>query len=242
MREQDLKTLEFDKVLALLATCALSSVGREACLALRPEPTPDTVAAHSERTWQFFCLLARTVTFPLRPFPAIRPALRQASHKGVMLEGQKLLEILDVVELSRTLGAILLRATAGDDQLADLPSRLLSFPLLAATLHRCLTETGQLADEASPELTALRRRLRSLREEIEHRREDGRAQDLGTPVSDGAERVSHSSRGRQSPADFSRRLCGHWRSSIAGTEPVYVLCSYAKPCRNHADPLGAGVA
>lgn len=169
MREQDLQTLEFDKVLSVLATCALSSVGREACLALRPETTPDTVAAHTERAWQFFCLLGRTATFPLRSFPDIRPALRQAVHEGAMLEGQKLLEILDVVELSRTLGIVLLRATEGYDQLADLPSRLLSFPLLEATLRRCLTENGQLADEASPELTALRRRLRSLREEIEQR-------------------------------------------------------------------------
>jgi DNA mismatch repair protein MutS2 len=46
---------------------------------------------------------------------------------------------------------------------------LLAFPSLEDTLRRCLDESGQLKDEASPELRSLRRRLRALNEEIEQR-------------------------------------------------------------------------
>ncbi len=169
MRERDLQTLEFDKVLSLLADCALSSAGREASLALRPQTTADRVEAESERTRQFFYLLAEFPAFPLRPFPDIRPALRQAAHQGMVLEGQKLLEILDIIELSRALSTFFQRLASGYKQLVDLPTRLLSFPELEDTLRRCLTDSGQLQDEASPELYALRRRLRALVEEIEQR-------------------------------------------------------------------------
>lgn len=54
MRERDLQTLEFDKVLSLLADCALSSAGREASLALRPQTAAERVEAESERARQFF--------------------------------------------------------------------------------------------------------------------------------------------------------------------------------------------
>ena len=99
MRERDLQVLEFDKVLQLLAGCALSSAGQEACLALRPQTTAEEVEAESERTWQFFRLLEAQLTLPLRGFPDIRPSLQWAAHEGAALEGQKLLEVLEVVAL-----------------------------------------------------------------------------------------------------------------------------------------------
>ncbi len=169
MRERDLQTLEFDKVLSLLADCALSSAGREASLALRPQTATERVEAESERTRQFFHLLAAFPAFPLRPFPDIRPALHWAAHAGATLDGQKLREILDSIELSRTLATFLRDSALEYGQLVDLPTRLLTFPALEDTLNRCLESNGQLKDEASPELSTLRRRLRALVEEIERR-------------------------------------------------------------------------
>lgn len=169
MREDDLRALEFDKVLQLLADCALSSAGQEACLALRPETSAEQVEAESERTWQFFRLLEEQFTLPLRAFPDIRPSLQWAAHAGAALDGAKLLEILEVAVLSRTLATFFRRHASGYSHLKDLPGRLLSFPELEDTLRRCLDESGQLKDEASPELRALRRRLRALAEEIERR-------------------------------------------------------------------------
>ena len=169
MRERDLQVLEFDKVLQLLAGCALSSAGQEACLALRPQTAAEKVEAKSERTWQFFRLLEEQLTLPLRGFPDIRPSLQWAAHEGAALEGQKLLEVLEVVALSRTLSTFFRRQTGGYSQLTDLPARLLSFPELEDVLRRCLDESGRLKDEASPELRSLRRRLRALSEELEQR-------------------------------------------------------------------------
>jgi DNA mismatch repair protein MutS2 len=172
MRERDLQALEFDKVLQLLAGCALSSAGHEACLTLRPQFAEEKVEAESERAWQFFRLLEEQLTLPLRQFSDIRSALQWAVHAGTALEGLKLLEIQEVITLSRALSIFFRRQVGGYDRLKDLPERLLSFPELEDTLHRCLDESGRLKDEASPELRTLRRRLRMLGEEIEHRLQD----------------------------------------------------------------------
>ena len=169
MRERDLQALEFDKVLHLLAGCTLSGAGHEACLALRPQIAVEKVEAESERTWQFFRLLEEQLTLPLRQFSDIRPSLQWAAHAGAALEGLKLLEILDVATLSRALAIFFRRQAAGYRHLMDLPEQLLSFPGLEDTLRRCLDESGRLKDEVSPELRSLRRRLRALGEEIEHR-------------------------------------------------------------------------
>lgn len=169
MRPRDLHALEFDKVLSLLADCALSSAGRQACLAIQPQTSADGAIAESERTWQFFRLLDKHPTLPLREFPDIRPALQWALHAGAALDGARLLDIRAVIVLSRTLSAFLRRHADGYDHLADLPARLLAFPELEDVLHRCLDERGRLTDEASPELRAVRRRVRTLTEEIERR-------------------------------------------------------------------------
>lgn len=169
MRDRDLHALEFDKVLHLLADCALSSAGREACLALRPQQTKEIVEAESARTWQLFRLLEEQLSLPLRGFADIRSSLQWAAHEGASLEGLKLLEILDVIALSRTLATFFRRYTGAYPQLRTLSVHLPSFPELEETLHRCLDEGGGLKDEASPELRALRRRLRALSEELEER-------------------------------------------------------------------------
>jgi DNA mismatch repair protein MutS2 len=169
MRTRDLQALEFEKVLHLLADCALSSAGRQACLAIRPQTVASSVIAESERTWQFFRLLEERLTLPLYEFPDIRPTLQWTARGGRALEGLKLLEIQTVIVLSRTLSAFFRRHAAGHDRLADLPVRLLTFPELEDALRRCLDDQGNLTDDASPELRTIRRRVRTLTEEIERR-------------------------------------------------------------------------
>ena len=169
MRDRDLAALEFDKVLLLLANNTVSSAGREACLDIRPQTVADQVHFESERTWQFFRLLEEHLSLPLREFPDIRPALQWAAQVGASLEGSRLLEVLEVVVLSRVLSTFFHRQAAGHDHLVDLPKRLLTFPELEDTLRRCLDERGHLKDEASPELRSLRRRFRLASAEIEQR-------------------------------------------------------------------------
>ena len=169
MREKDIYALEFDKVLQLLADCAVSAAGRQACEALRPQTEPAAIVQDSERTWQFFRLLEEQLSLPLREFSDIRQSLQWARHVGTALEGAKLLEILSVLRLARQLSVFFQRHASTTPALADLPARFPVFRDLEQTLDRCLDDGGALKDEASPELRRLRRRVRTLDEEIERR-------------------------------------------------------------------------
>ncbi len=169
MRERDLLALEFDKVLQLLADCALSSAGRAACLALKPQVAEPLVKEDSERTWQCFRLVEERLSLPLEPFPDIRPTCAQADHGGVALEGQKLRDVLAVVTRARLLARFFRRDAAAFERLNGYADRLPALPDLEAALDRCLDENGGLKDEASATLRSLRRQVHSLSEDIEHR-------------------------------------------------------------------------
>ncbi len=167
MRDKDLHALEFPAVLRLLADCAVSTAGREACAAIRPATAPDQIERSSERTWQFFRLLEEQLTLPLGEFPDIRPALQAASHAGAALEGQRLCDIQATLAVSRQLAQFFRCHARHAPLLADFPARLPALPALEDTLTRCLDDSGKLKDEASPTLYTLRRKVRTLREEIE---------------------------------------------------------------------------
>ena len=169
MRERDLLALEFDKVLQLLADCALSSAGRAACLALKPQVVEPFVKEDSERTWQCFRLVEERLSLPLGSFPDIRPTCEQADHGGAVLEGQKLRDVLAVVTRARLLARFFRRDAAVFDRLKGYADRLPALPDLEAALQRCLDENGGLKDEASAALRSLRRQVHSLGEDIERR-------------------------------------------------------------------------
>ena len=169
MRERDLLALEFDKVLQLLADYALSSAGREACLALKPQIAEPFVEEDSERTWQCFRLVEERLSLPLGPFPDIRPTCEKADHSGVALEGQKLRDVLAVVTRARLLAGFFRRDAAAFDRLKGYADRLPALPDLEAALDRCLDENGSLKDGASATLRSLRRQVHSLGEDIERR-------------------------------------------------------------------------
>ncbi len=169
MRERDLLALEFDKVLQLLADYALSSAGREACLALKPQIAEPFVEEDSERTWQCFRLVEERLSLPLGPFPDIRPTCEKADLSGVALEGQKLRDVLAVVTRARLLAGFFRRDAAAFDRLKGYADRLPALPDLEAALDRCLDENGSLKDGASATLRSLRRQVHSLGEDIERR-------------------------------------------------------------------------
>ena len=169
MRERDLLALEFDKVLQLLADYALSSAGREACLALKPQIAEPFVEEDSERTWQCFRLVEERLSLPLGPFPDIRPTCEKADLSGVALEGQKLRDVLAVVTRARLLAGFFRRDAVAFDRLKGYADRLPALPDLEAALDRCLDENGSLKDGASATLRSLRRQVHSLGEDIERR-------------------------------------------------------------------------
>lgn len=233
MRDTDLSALEFDAVLQLLADCAVSVSGREACTAIRPATDPQQIEENSERTWQFFRLLEEQLSLPLHEFPDIRPALQAASHVGAVLDGPRLLEIQTTLAVSRQLAQFFQRHTQPGSLLADLPARLPALPALEQTLGRCLDDSGGLKDEASPALRTLRRSVRTLRDEIERRlRDQLRSSQLRDLIADQYITIRNNRFVIPVRANFHSRLQGIVQDRSGSGETVFIEPLFAVALNN----------
>jgi DNA mismatch repair protein MutS2 len=172
MRERDLAALEFPSICRHLADCASSALGKDLCLATRPTADRRQADAALQRTWQTLELIEEHGRPPLGAFPDIRPDLRRAAHEGFTLDGEALVGVRGVLEQIHECSAFLRRHAARIVELSDLLQRLRPLPDVESALHRCLDHDGQVLDQASDELAAVRRNIRRLRESISRRLEE----------------------------------------------------------------------
>jgi DNA mismatch repair protein MutS2 len=169
VRERDLKILEFDKVLALVAGHCASEPGREAILRLRPSIDPAQVRERLRAAAEMVELRAHAGSLPLREFSEQRDLLMAASRTGAILEGAALVRVRDFVTASRTAAAFMRSRVERLPHLAALVHNLLAPKELADALLGALADDGGLLDDASPELKRLRTRLRDERADLEAR-------------------------------------------------------------------------
>ena len=168
MRPSDRETLEFASLLENLATHSVSTAGAQACRVLTPRTTARGVGEELARVED-----ARAITedeaAPRSAFPDIRPLLARARTEGLLLEAAECLAVADLLDATRRMGSFLRRAAHDRPRLLASAHQLDPLGELAAELERCLDPEGGLRDDASPELRAIRARLRSLRRSIETR-------------------------------------------------------------------------
>lgn len=168
MRAKDLETLEFETLLGELARHAASSAGKQACCALRPETTASRVRDELTRVADLIAITEEE-PIPLGDFPDIRHHLAESRTIGARLSGSELLEVASALAAIRIVRSYL-RANAGSrPSLLRSVGSLHALPELDAKLADALDEEGNLRDDASPALRAVRRELRQLRAEIEAR-------------------------------------------------------------------------
>jgi DNA mismatch repair protein MutS2 len=169
VRRRDLKALEFDLVVNRVADFAVSPGGKQSCRALLPAAAVEEATSALDIAWQCLRLIERNGALPLGEFPDIRASLGEAAHEGFLLDGKSLLEVRTVLQAARDAFAFLNKHARDLPNLEQLPDRLVLLPALRATLERTLDADGQVTDDASDELAAVRRTLRLLRERVTKR-------------------------------------------------------------------------
>jgi DNA mismatch repair protein MutS2 len=168
MRASDLDTLELPGLLAAVARHAASEAGAEACRARKPRTERHAVESELFRVTETREALREDAS-PLGSFPDIRPLLANACTEGFVLETESCLEILQTLALTDQMRTWLRSRAAGKPKLLTTAQGLHPLPALTELLDRCLDPEGGLRDEASPELRAIRKRLRALRSGLEAR-------------------------------------------------------------------------
>lgn len=166
MQDSVLKTLEYDKILALVADHAQSAVGRDRVLALRPSTERETVLQTQEETADAVRLLLAFGNPPIFGIYPIRAALKRAALGGV-LSMRDLLHIADTLRVSRELQRYVAEAEDGV-MVRAIRSLFLQDGLERAISDSILTE-DTMADTASRALYTIRQKLRTKNDQIKIR-------------------------------------------------------------------------
>ncbi len=169
MRERDLKALEFDKVLGLVAAHAASDPGRIAILALKPSTDSDEVRGRLRLTAELVELRAHAGSLPMQEFVDQRAILLVAAREGALLDGVSLVAVRDFVLAARHVEGFMRSRIEPFPNLGGLAISLVAPKELADALLGTLADDGGLLDDASPDLKRLRNRLREERLELEAR-------------------------------------------------------------------------
>ncbi len=170
MRERDLKALEFEKLVAIVTSFAVSEPGRRRVAALRPSTrmTPKFATGCARpRSWSSCVHDAGGV--PLDDFVDQRELMLAVAPENAVLGGEALVRIRDFVIAARSAEAFLRSRVETLPLIAAIVRNLLAPKELADGLLRALADDGGLLDDASPELKRLRNRMRDQRLDLETR-------------------------------------------------------------------------
>ena len=156
--EKSLQKLELDHVLAMLADCAGSTDGKQACLQLRPETDLEAILAMLDETTAATELSIRKGYPGFSGVKDVDASLERADRGGSLLT-KELLSIAGVLRCARTVKAYIAEDEAPTvlDSLFHMltPNKYLEDKIFGAILSE-----EEIADNASPELAGIRKHIR----------------------------------------------------------------------------------
>lgn len=167
MNERALRSLEFDKIRAQCASHAASDIGREFVDAL--EPVDDLAEAEKllRQTWEADGICRRIGGSPIDSFPDARVTLQRV-RAAYALSPAELLNLAACLKASRRARERLL---SGDEEaeLHRLANPLSSHSTIEDEIARCILTEDEISDNASPELSRIRRQMRITAERVKEK-------------------------------------------------------------------------
>jgi DNA mismatch repair protein MutS2 len=161
-----LRALEFGTIVEQLAGHASFEPSRELALATLPVADATHVGLLQDQTDEADRLLTDQAQASIGGARDIRGALERAARGG-RLTPDELLEVGDTLEATDRFAARL-KAWSGP-HLSGIRDALEPAPELAARIARSIDEGGEILDTASPELAAIRKRLRTAQDRVRER-------------------------------------------------------------------------
>lgn len=160
-----LKTLEYDKIIGMLAECAMTDGARARALSLSPTDDFDTVIERQNKTDDAKRLI-NAKGYPAFSAPENVAAAADRAYKGAILSPR---ELLDIASLLRSARAVLDYANTDkpfETSLDAIFSRLIPKRELEERITRSIISVDLIADEASAELAEIRRKIRNTNNKI----------------------------------------------------------------------------
>jgi DNA mismatch repair protein MutS2 len=163
MQPAVLRALEFDRVVDRVRAFSMTPMGDERLARLAPSGDPQHVAQLLAATTETAKYLASNGLFPLRAAGDVPHTLAALAVEGRALEAARLLALATFLSSVEEAVSAIRRAPGSFARLEAASGAAASFKNEAAQVRQKIDESGEVVDDASPELKAIRDRLRKQR-------------------------------------------------------------------------------
>ena len=160
-----LHTLEYDKIIDMLAGYAATEGARKRALSLLPSDDPETVRRRQEYTTDARRLLAVKGTPGFSADEGV-PAAAERADKGASLSAAELLRIATLLRCARKLLDYLHTDKLFETGLDLIFDRLVPNRYLEERISHSILTEDTIADEASPQLADIRRKMKAANQRI----------------------------------------------------------------------------
>lgn len=165
MEKRVLKTLEYDKILAMLKERASCCISRELVDTMEPSGDFDTVERELKLTAEAETLFYKTGRSPVDDFPDMRHCLERM-HAALFLSTSELLGIASCLKAARIAKDILAKEVGEESYLYNLAGLLITHRSAEEEINRCIINEDEIFDGASPALARIRRAMRLANEKV----------------------------------------------------------------------------
>lgn len=167
MNQKVYHTLEFDKVLAQLASYAACPENQKRCLALTPLTDAAEIAKLQETTADALNRLYKGSGISFSGVKNVNGPLKRLDIGGT-LNTAELLSIASLLEAAKRAKAYDRsdHAQQKDDSLTPLFAQLFPLSPLLEEIRRCIPAEDEIADDATPALAKIRRQIRGMNDRI----------------------------------------------------------------------------
>ncbi len=164
MNERTLYTLEFDKIREMLAEVSPTEGAAEKALRITPASDLEVAVKRQKYTTDAKRLMGHK---GMPSFGRVRDvrSIADRADKGAVLTTRELMDTATVLKTARTLQGYISERDA-DCSLDELFKRLLPNKKLEAQINSTVIAEDMIADEASPELADIRRKIRNINAKI----------------------------------------------------------------------------
>ena len=167
MNEKVLKTLEYHKIIQMLAECATSAPGRELCQALEPSTDLAGIELAQKQTGDAMTRIFQKGSLSFSGTRNIGASLKRLEIGGT-LSIEELLRVASLLKVTKRAKSYSRseRETPREDSLDGLFAALEPLTPLSGEINRCILSEDEIADDASARLKQIRRSIKNTNDRI----------------------------------------------------------------------------
>jgi DNA mismatch repair protein MutS2 len=155
-----LEKLEYPKVLSNIVNYAVTENGKKYVLGLLPLNDPKIIIEECEAVSQSKEILIRNIPPQLDYIPDLYETLAQSKVEGAVLTSKKILEVLRLAKISRSIYQFLKNNSAIAPSLLKYQSSLVIDKVFEHHIEKVIDESGEIKEKASKNLADIRKQIR----------------------------------------------------------------------------------